>query len=180
MSLRTVLAARSTVLPKEVRQRGSGRSGAHEPRPVRTPDAVDSNIADAFLVEGSVDCRRDVGCVLGGKGRGTRMHDLEGALVNSRLWPRGRLLLGGLAGLLALGCLPVSHGRSGRHCGERFPLERRGRGCSRGLGDSLAQPNMFPNRMNVYFKPIAANLPSADSFLVSRENSMPIVPNHCL
>lgn len=34
---------------------------------------------------------------------------------------------------------------------------------------------MFPNRMNVYFKPIAANLPGNYSFLVSREHSMPIL-----
>ena len=34
---------------------------------------------------------------------------------------------------------------------------------------------MFPNRMNIYFKPLAANPPSIDGFLVSREHSMPIL-----
>ena len=29
--------------------------------------------------------------------------------------------------------------------------------------------------MNIYFKPVAANLPSIDGFLVSREHNMPIL-----
>ena len=35
-------------------------------------------------------------------------------------------------------------------------------------------PNIFPNRMNIYFKPLVANLPRIDSFLVSGKYSMPI------
>ena len=62
---------RRIAMLEEVLESGGGRSDAHKPGLVRTTDSVDSDIADAPLVKGSVDGRRGVGCVLGGKGEGS-------------------------------------------------------------------------------------------------------------
>ena len=54
--------------------RGGGGCGAHKPGLFCTSDSVDSGVADAPLVEGSVDGRCEVGHILRDKAGYTSVH----------------------------------------------------------------------------------------------------------